>query len=163
MDIPELAHLDNSYEFLKDPCFREETFFEYSLRVHRLLEGAWNECAVRNPEFKWSYFDQYAHCVLTRKRAEQSLLMVLHFAERGGMITSYQERDVRCGFCGWMGITVVKSAEFCNLLKGLHHGVADNYLRALFRRVSLVPRGRNWVKAFAGSEVFIFDETTKGT
>jgi hypothetical protein len=157
MDIPELAHLDNSYEFLNDPCFKEESFFEYSYRVNRLLHGAWSECAARNPEFKWCYFDQYAYCVLKRKRAEQSLLMMLHFAERDGMIMSYQERDVTRGFCGWMGITVIKHVEFNAFLKGLHNGFADNYIRALFRRASLVPISRNWKKAFRGSEAFIFD------
>ena len=166
MDIPELAHLDNSYEFLNDPCFRQdrqETYFEYSFRLHRMLMRAWDECATRNPEFGRRYFDQFAHCTLKHKRVEQSLLVLLHFAERDGMITSYQEKDARLGFCGWIGIMVTKPLEFRRFLNGLHNGPAEKYIQALFRRVRLVPRFRNWVRAFAGDEVFIYDETLKNT
>jgi hypothetical protein len=154
MDIPELAHLDNSYEFLKDPCF--ETFFEYSYRVHRNLVNVWEDCSARNPEFKWLYFDQYAHCLLKYGRSLQSLLIVLQFAERDGMIISRRERNVSIGFCGWVEIKVIKAVEFYRFLGGLHNGSHEKYIRSLFRQASLVPRKRGWVAAFNGDDYFIF-------
>ena len=163
MDIPELAHLDNSYEFLKDPCFAKETFFEYSFRVHRCLMDAWEDCSTRNPDFKWLYFDQYAHCLLKHIRSLQSLLIMLQFAERDGVIMSRQERNVDIGFCGWVEVKVIKSVEFNRFLGGLHNGASGKYIRSLFRQASLMPRKRSWVSAFNGGDFFIFSEKPGNT
>jgi len=154
MDIPELAHLDNSYEFLSDPCF--ETFFEFSYRVNRNLVDAWEDLSARNPEFKWLYFDQYSYCLLKYGRSLQSLLIMLQFAERDGMIISRCERNAGIGFCGWVEIKVIKVVEFYRFLGGLHNGSPGKYIRSLFRQASLVPQKRGWVAAFNGDDYFIF-------
>ena len=158
-DIPELAHLDNSYGFLRDPCFHVVTFSEYSFEIHRIILKSWIMCASQNPAFKQMYADQLEYCRVTRKQNEQSLLMMLEFAQTGSMIVSSQEHDPGRGFCGWMGFTVVEPEKFIAFISQLHHGNADNYLRALFRRVSLVPRNRSWRNAFQGYDDFIFAET----
>ena len=171
MDIPELAHLCDSYEFVREltdtapeiimSIVSADSTVTHSIHIYELLTEMWRTCARSNPDFRNRFYAQFAHSRGTQRRLSQSLLMVLQLAEASNMITSTQDRDCTVGFCGWTSFTVVMPEEFNNLVREMHPGnprksIVDNYFNTMLRNVSMYPLHKCWRGAWAGQDMFIF-------
>jgi hypothetical protein len=170
MDIPELAHLCDSYAFVREltdtaPQIIMSVYgpstVNHSISVHAMLMKTWGACATTNHAFRDKYYAQFAHCRVTRRRLSQSLLVMLQLAESSKLITSVQDRNCSIGFCGWISFTVVIPEAFNNLVREMHPGnprksVVDNYLNAMLREVGMHPLHNCWARAWSGQDEFIF-------